>query len=118
MRSKTVRARMLPCYRAYNAVMKALAQAVPERAIASGFDNALITCLARLADGRYRVCLETYGGGFGASSTAAVRGIRCAGCLRKTRCTIWSRRWDCWLRRVTRTPSATLHKACHPFATF
>jgi N-methylhydantoinase B len=64
-----VRARMLPCYRAYNAVMKALAQAVPERAIASGFDNALITCLARLADGRYRVCLETYGGGFGASST-------------------------------------------------
>ncbi|MEO8754485.1 MAG: hydantoinase B/oxoprolinase family protein, partial [Casimicrobiaceae bacterium] len=32
-----------------------------------GFDNALITCLARLADGRYRVCLETYGGGFGAA---------------------------------------------------
>lgn len=62
-----VRARMLPCYRAYDAVMRALAQAVPERAIASGFDNALITCLARLADGRYRVCLETYGGGFGAS---------------------------------------------------
>ena len=62
-----VRARMLPCYRAYDAVMRALAQAVPDRAIAAGFDNALITCLARLADGRYRVCLETYGGGFGAS---------------------------------------------------
>ncbi len=65
-----VRARMLPCYRAYDAVMKALAQVVPERAIASGFDNALITCLARLADGRYRVCLETYGGGFGAAADA------------------------------------------------
>lgn len=63
-----VRARMLPCYRAYDALMKALAQAAPERVIASGFDNALITCLARLSDGRYRVCLETYGGGFGASS--------------------------------------------------
>ena len=35
-----VRARMLPCYRAYDAVMKALAQVVPGRAIASGFDNA------------------------------------------------------------------------------
>jgi len=65
-----VRARMLPCYRAYDAVMKALAQVVPQRAIASGFDNALITCLARLSDGRYRVCLETYGGGFGASAVA------------------------------------------------
>ncbi len=63
-----VRARMLPCYRAYDAVMKALAQVAPERVIASGFDNALITCLARLSDGRYRVCLETYGGGFGAAA--------------------------------------------------
>ena len=63
-----VRARMLPCYRAYDAVMKALARAVPERVIASGFDNALICCLARFSEGRYRVCLETYGGGFGASA--------------------------------------------------
>ena len=60
---------MLPCYRAYDAVMKALAtvKPLPARVIASGFDNALITCLARLSNGRYRVCLETYGGGFGAS---------------------------------------------------
>ena len=65
-----VRARMLPCYRAYDAVMKALAtvKPLPARVIASGFDNALITCLARLSNGRYRVCLETYGGGFGASA--------------------------------------------------
>ncbi len=71
-----VRARMLPCYRAYDAVMQALAQVVPERVIAPGFDNALITCLARLHAGRYRVCLETYGGGFGASvSTDGADGI-------------------------------------------
>lgn len=63
-----VRARMEPCYRAFCAVMKALAQVVPDKVIASGFDAALITCLARLHDGRYRVCLETYGGGFGASA--------------------------------------------------
>jgi N-methylhydantoinase B len=65
-----VRARMEPCYRAYCAVMKALAQVVPDKVISSGFDAALITCLARLADGRYRVCLETYGGGFGASAAS------------------------------------------------
>lgn len=62
-----VRARMEPCYRAYDAVMRALAQVIPDRAIASGFDATLITCLSRLNEGRFRVCLETYGGGFGAS---------------------------------------------------
>lgn len=62
-----VRARMEPCYRAYDAVMKALAQVIPDRVIASGFDAALICCLSRFNEGRFRVCLETYGGGFGAS---------------------------------------------------
>lgn len=62
-----VRARMEPCYRAYDAVMRALAQVIPDRVIASGFDATLITCLSRLNEGRFRVCLETYGGGFGAS---------------------------------------------------
>lgn len=61
-----VRARMEPCYRAYDAVMRALAQAIPDRVIASGFDAALICCLTRQNEGRFRVCLETYGGGFGA----------------------------------------------------
>ena len=60
-----VRARMEPCYRAFGAVMKALAQALPERIIAPGFDAALIACLSSFSAGRYRVCLETYGGGFG-----------------------------------------------------
>lgn len=65
-----VRARMEPCYRAYDSVMKALAQVIPERCIASGFDAALICCLSRLNEGRFRVCLETYGGGFGAARSS------------------------------------------------
>jgi N-methylhydantoinase B len=65
-----VRARMEPCYRAYDAVMKALAQVIPERVIASGFDATIICCLARFNEGRFRVCLEAYGGGFGAAQVA------------------------------------------------
>lgn len=65
-----VRARMEPCYRAYDAIMKALAHAVPDRVIAPGFDATLITCLSRFANNRFRVCLEVYGGGFGAAPTA------------------------------------------------
>ncbi|MGD9945065.1 MAG: hydantoinase B/oxoprolinase family protein [Burkholderiaceae bacterium] len=62
-----VRARQEPCYRAYCSVMKALSHAVPGRTIASGFDATVSTCFSRLADHRYRICLEVYGGGFGAS---------------------------------------------------
>lgn len=62
-----VRARMEPCYRAYGAVMKALSDALPDRVIAPGFDAALIACLSSFSDGSYKVCLETYGGGFGAA---------------------------------------------------
>lgn len=65
-----VRARQEPCYRAYDAVMKALAQAIPGRTIASGFDATLATCFSRLANHRYQICLEVYGGGFGASANA------------------------------------------------
>lgn len=65
-----VRARMEPCYRAYDAVMKALGAAVPERVIASGFDATLIACLSRFGEGRFRVCLEVFGGGFGAAPMA------------------------------------------------
>jgi hypothetical protein len=41
-----------------------------ERVIASGFDATIICCLARLNEGRFRVCLEAYGGGFGAAQAA------------------------------------------------
>lgn len=64
-----VRARMLVAYRCYNAVMKALAQAVPERVTAGGNDTTHSLSFSSLKDGRYRVYLEIYGGGYGGSST-------------------------------------------------
>ena len=65
-----VRARLIPSYRAYNAVMKALAQVVPERVIAGGFDTTMSCCLSHLSEGRYNIYLEIFGGGYGASATA------------------------------------------------
>jgi N-methylhydantoinase B len=61
-----VRARMLSAYRSFNAVMKALAQAAPERVIAGGADTTHVTSISHLADNKYRVYLEIYGGGYGA----------------------------------------------------
>ncbi|GMG83917.1 hydantoinase B/oxoprolinase family protein [Paralimibaculum aggregatum] len=63
-----VRARMLSCYRAFNATMNALSQAVPEKVIANGFDCTTVACLSWLNDGAYSVYLEIFGGGYGASA--------------------------------------------------
>jgi len=63
-----VRARMETCYRTYCAVMKALAQAIPDAVIASGADSTLATCFTLREANGYRVLLEVHGGGFGASS--------------------------------------------------
>ncbi len=63
-----VRARMLASYRIFNAVMKALAAAVPEKAIASGFDTTDAVCLSHLGEDGYRIYLEIFGGGYGASA--------------------------------------------------
>ncbi|GGJ18450.1 hydantoinase B/oxoprolinase family protein [Neoroseomonas lacus] len=63
-----VRARMEACSRAWNAVMKALAQAVPERVIACGFDTTTSFCLSHLRSQGWSVYLEVYGGGFGATA--------------------------------------------------
>jgi N-methylhydantoinase B len=60
-----VRARMEATYRAYDAVLKALGQAIPERAVATGFDSTTSFCLSDLRDGRYRVFIELRDGGFG-----------------------------------------------------
>ncbi len=60
-----VRARLLPAYRAYNAVMDALAKAVPELVIAPGFDSTTSFCLSHLGETGYSVYLEIFGGGYG-----------------------------------------------------
>jgi N-methylhydantoinase B len=65
-----VRARMVPAFRAYNAVMKALAQALPDRVIACGYDTTTAFCLSRLGEKGYSVYLEIFGGGYGGSKEA------------------------------------------------
>lgn len=63
-----VRARMLSAYRCFNAVMKALAEVVPDRIIAGGNDSTDVTAISHVVPGeRYKVYLEIYGGGYGAS---------------------------------------------------
>ena len=61
-----VRARMEPAYRVFNAVMKALAQVVPEKVIACGFDTTSVFALSHLSPQGYRVYVEVFGGGYGA----------------------------------------------------
>ncbi len=63
-----VRARMEAGYRVFNAVMKALAQVVPEKVIACGFDTTSVFALSHLGDNGYRVYVEVFGGGYGASA--------------------------------------------------
>jgi len=65
-----VRARMEACYRAWNAVMKALAQAVPEKVVAPGFDTTTVGVLSQLGPKGWSVYLEIYGGGSGATAEA------------------------------------------------
>ena len=65
-----VRARMLSGYRAFNAVMKALAGAAPEKVIAAGFDTTESCCLSHLGEDGYSIYLEIFGGGYGASAHA------------------------------------------------
>jgi N-methylhydantoinase B len=61
-----VRARLLPSYRVFGAVMKALARAVPDRVIAAGYDTTSASCLSHLGESGYSIYLEIFGGGFGA----------------------------------------------------
>ncbi len=63
-----VRARMEPAYRVFNAVMKALAQVVPEKVIACGFDTTSVFALSHLSEDGYRVYVEVFGGGYGAGA--------------------------------------------------
>jgi N-methylhydantoinase B len=60
-----VRARMEVCSRAWNAIMKALSKAVPEKVIACGFDTTTSFVLSHLGENGWSVYLEIFGGGFG-----------------------------------------------------
>jgi N-methylhydantoinase B len=62
-----VRARLTASYRAYNAVMKAMAQAAPKQVIATGFDTTESVCLSHFGPDGYRISLEIFGGGYGAN---------------------------------------------------
>ena len=63
-----VRARMTVANRAYSAVMRALANALPDKVIASGFDTCTIMCFSHQDGERFGIYLEPLGGGFGAST--------------------------------------------------
>lgn len=65
-----VRARMISAYRAYDSILKALAQAVPDKVSAPGFDCTTISCLSHLGDKGYAVHIEPLGGGWGASTAS------------------------------------------------
>jgi len=65
-----VRARMEACSRAWNAVMKALSQAVPDQVIACGYDTTTSFCLSKLETCGWSVYLEVFGGGYGASTAS------------------------------------------------
>jgi N-methylhydantoinase B len=67
-RPAPVRARMEVCFRAWNATMKALSLAVPDKVIACGFDTTTVGVLSHLQDGAgWSVYLEIFGGGYGAA---------------------------------------------------
>jgi N-methylhydantoinase B len=63
-----VRARLEVCSRAWNAIMKALSQAVPTKVISCGFDTTTSFVLSHLGDKGWSVYLEVFGGGFGAAN--------------------------------------------------
>lgn len=64
------RSRMQASYRAFNAVMQAMAQAAPRRVIAQGFDTTTGILFSYRGPAGYRVSVEVFGGGYGASAHA------------------------------------------------
>jgi N-methylhydantoinase B len=74
-----VRARLLPSYRVFNAVMMALSQVVPEKVIAPGYDTTTAACLSEFRDGKYNIYLEIFGGGYGGGAASdGCDGVDCA----------------------------------------
>jgi N-methylhydantoinase B len=65
-----VRARLEACYRAYNAIMMALSEVLPDKVAAPGFDTLTVGSLSRLNGDKYSVYLEVFGGGNGATQSS------------------------------------------------
>lgn len=65
-----VRARLTPASRVFDAVIRALAEALPERVVATGFDTTTSAALSHFdADAHaYQVVIEVMGGGWGAGA--------------------------------------------------
>ncbi|WP_430297669.1 hydantoinase B/oxoprolinase family protein [Sinomonas sp. B1-1] len=62
-----VRSRLTPASRVFNAVVRALSGALPQNAVATGFDTTTAIALSSLdSSGAYQVTLEILGGGWGA----------------------------------------------------
>jgi N-methylhydantoinase B len=64
----SVHARILMAYRVYDAVMDALAKALPDRVCATGFNSSICLALSHAAEGRYDILVEVLSGGWGARS--------------------------------------------------
>lgn len=63
-----VRARNSACHRVYNAIMLAMAPAVPDRVLTSGHDTTNAVGMGHMGSDGYRVYMEVVGGGWGASA--------------------------------------------------
>lgn len=62
-----VRSRLTPASRVFNAVVRALSEAIPATAVATGFDTTTAIALSSLGvDGQYQVTLDIIGAGWGA----------------------------------------------------
>ena len=65
-----VRARLLPSYRVFNAVMMALSEVVPERVIAPGYDTTTAACLSESATANTTSILKSSAADMAAERTA------------------------------------------------
>lgn len=63
-----VRARLEAAHRVYDAMMLALSTAVPDRISATGYNTTTAICLSAFTERGYRVYIEVFGGGWGATS--------------------------------------------------
>ena len=63
-----VRARSVAASRIFDAVVKALAKAVPDKVIATGFGTPYSLCLSKLANESFSIYIEIFGGGYGAGA--------------------------------------------------